>query len=130
MSRIRSFRGGWPRRRRRPMRRFLDYLSAAAFLGLVILVAARFERLQMQETGGSAIVNDGDSLTIGGERIRLRGIDAPELDQTCRRDGEDYACGRRSKQALAALIDGRPVKCEGWERDRFRRLLAVCGVPG
>ena len=103
MSRIRSFRGGWPRRRRSPLRKFLDYVLAAAFLGLVALLAARFERFEMRQASGTAIVNDGDSITIAGERIRLRGIDAPELSQTCERDGQDYACGRRSKEALLTL---------------------------
>jgi endonuclease YncB( thermonuclease family) len=124
MSRIRSFGG----RGRSGARRLIDYLLAAAFLGLVMLVAARFERFAMLEAAGQAIVNDGDSITLGGERIRLRGIDAPELDQICQRDGEDYACGRRSKAALAERIGGKPVECRGWERDRFQRLLAVCRV--
>jgi endonuclease YncB( thermonuclease family) len=122
MSRIRSFDG----RRRSWLRQLLDYLLAAAFLGLVMLVAARFERFAAREAAGQAIVNDGDSLTVDGERIRLRGIDAPELDQSCRLGSEDYACGRRSKAALAERIGGRRVDCRGWERDRFRRLLAVC----
>lgn len=91
-----------------------------------MLAAARFERFATREAAGEAIVNDGDSLTIAGERIRLRGIDAPELDQICRREGEDYACGRRSKAALIERIGGKQVDCRGWERDRFRRLLAVC----
>jgi endonuclease YncB( thermonuclease family) len=91
-----------------------------------MLVAARFERFATRDAAGIAVVNDGDSLTIAGERIRLRGIDAPEFDQICQRDGEDYACGRRSRTALVERIGGRPVDCSGWERDRFRRLLAVC----
>lgn len=129
MSSIRSFRGG-PRSRRSGFKRLFDYLLAAAFLGLVMLVAARLERFAAREAAGVAIVNDGDSLTIAGERIRLRGIDAPELDQICQRDGQDYACGRRSRTALAERIGGRRVDCSGWERDRFRRLLAVCRAGG
>jgi len=125
MRRIRPFRGA-PGRRRSGLRTLLDYLLAALFLGLVMLAAARFERFAMRDAAGIATVNDGDSLTIAGERIRLRGIDAPELGQICQFDGADYACGRRSKAALAERIGGRKVDCSGWERDRFRRLLAVC----
>jgi endonuclease YncB( thermonuclease family) len=33
---------------------------------------------------GTATVKDGDSLMIGGLEVRLHGIDAPELDQTCK----------------------------------------------
>jgi endonuclease YncB( thermonuclease family) len=125
MSSIRPFRGA-ARSRRSGLKKLFDYLLAAVFLGLVMLVAARVERFASREAAGVAIVNDGDSLTIGGERIRLRGIDAPELDQICRRDGRDYACGRLSKAALVERIGGLKVDCNGWERDRFRRLLAVC----
>ena len=42
------------------------------------------------------------------ERIRLRGIDAPEFDQTCRKDGADYPCGRRAREALVRA-DRRPA---------------------
>ncbi|MGE3306298.1 MAG: thermonuclease family protein [Rhizobiaceae bacterium] len=104
---------------------FVLVLGAAAFVA-----AARLERVSMLRPAGVATINDGDSITIAGERIRLRGIDAPELDQTCQKDGADYACGRQSLDALRALTDGRNVECIGWERDRYRRLLAVCGVGG
>ena len=50
---------------------------------------------------GPARVVDGDSLEIGGQRIRLFGIDAPEGRQHCRdAQGQDYACGREAARAL------------------------------
>ena len=69
-------------------------------------------------------------ITLGAERIRLRGIDAPEFTQICRKDGADYPCGRRARDALAGLIGGEPVACTGWERDRYGRLLAACTAGG
>jgi endonuclease YncB( thermonuclease family) len=33
-------------------------------------------------------ISDGDTIRIGNERIRLWGIDAPELTQTCRLAGQ------------------------------------------
>lgn len=123
-----------PRRRRKHsrgrLRRFFDIALTLVILGLGALVSARLDRVAEQELAGSAIVNDGDSITIGSQRIRLRGIDAPELSQTCRRGGADYACGRASRDALAALVRGRTVSCTGWERDRYERLLAVCTAGG
>lgn len=106
--------------------RIFDVLLAVLILGLFALIAARLDRVEIRQVGGTVIVNDGDSLTLAGERIRLRGIDAPELNQTCSRDGQTYGCGRKSKAALQVLIAGRPVVCEGWQRDRYRRLLATC----
>ncbi|TIT92457.1 MAG: thermonuclease family protein, partial [Mesorhizobium sp.] len=92
-----------PRRRYAPRpprslwRRLLDYGLTAIVLGLFILVAARLDRFETRKEQGTAIVNDGDSLTLGTERIRMRGIDAPEYTQTCRKEGADYPCGRLAR---------------------------------
>ncbi len=83
-----------------------------------------------RETEGTAFVADGDSITLGGERIRMRGIDAPEYSQTCRKDGADYPCGKLARQSLVRLIAGRPVSCTGWQRDRYGRLLGDCEAGG
>ncbi|MDX8447376.1 thermonuclease family protein [Mesorhizobium captivum] len=121
-----------PRRRYAPRpprslwRRLLDYGLTAVVLGLFILVAARLDRFETRKEQGAAIVNDGDSLTLGTERIRMRGIDAPEYTQTCRKEGADYPCGRLARQSLVRLIANRPVSCRGWQRDRYGRLLGAC----
>lgn len=108
----------------------LDVVLTVAILGLLFLVAARLERFNTINPSGVARVADGDSLEFSGERIRLRGIDAPELNQTCRRRNEEYPCGRQSMSALRQLTAGRAVLCEGWERDRYDRLLATCTADG
>lgn len=62
---------------------------------------------------GPATVIDGATLAVGGSRVRLHGIAAPALDQTCF-DGRErgYACGRAAAEALAARIGTAPVVCE------------------
>ena len=50
------------------------------------------------QTVGTATVIDGDSLTIGQTEIRLWGIDAVELYQTCQRGGKTLAL-RSGRQA-------------------------------
>lgn len=75
---------------------------------------------------GPAVVVDGDTLRMGAERIRLHGIDAPELDQRC----GPVACGAAARDWLAERIGSAMVECEGRERDRYRRLVAVCLVDG
>ena len=126
-------RHGWRRTRavpRSPWRRFWDWLLTFAILGLLILLAARLDRVETRSLEGRVVVNDGDSITLGAERIRLRGIDAPEFKQVCNRQGADYPCGRQARDALTGLIGGRPVACAGWERDRYGRLLAACTAGG
>lgn len=122
----------WSRRpRRRSLsHRLADYGLTIVLFGLLLVLAARLDRVETRKTEGMAVINDGDSITLGTERIRLRGIDAPEYTQICRKGGVDYACGKLSRQALARLIGGRPVSCTGWQRDRYGRTLGSCRVDG
>lgn len=76
---------------------------------------------------GKPRVIDGDTIHIGKTKIRLHGIDAPEMKQTCKtRKGKDQLCGKLAKQALEKLVRGQDVVCKGDTRDRYRRLIAVC----
>ncbi len=73
---------------------------------------------------------DGDTLRCGGERIRLLGIDAPEMPGHCRRarrcvPGDPFA----SKAALAAMLRG-PAIIQRSGRDRYGRTLARVRVNG
>lgn len=125
----------WPRRRSTsapagPLKRLFDIFLTVAILGLLILLAARLDRTETRRPQGAAVVNDGDSITLGAERIRLIGLDAPEFDQSCRKNGGDYPCGRMARNALTSLIAGKPVACAGWQRDRYGRLLASCTANG
>lgn len=78
------------------------------------------------ERHGRAHVADGDSVAIEGTRLRLVGIDAPELAQDCDRDGRRYACGETAKAHLSDLIGGRPIDCVWEKRDKYGRGLAQC----
>ena len=89
------------------MPRFTALLTAALVL-LALVPAAR---------AGVEVV-DGDGLRVGSERLRLWGIDAPELDQECKRDGANYPCGKQSRAAVAALVAAGKVRCETVNHDR------------
>jgi endonuclease YncB( thermonuclease family) len=79
---------------------------------------------------GTAVAGDGDSLTVGGQRIRLFGIDAPEFDQSCTRSGKNWACGQEASVQLAKLVTGRQVRCAPTGVDDFGRILARCTAGG
>jgi endonuclease YncB( thermonuclease family) len=72
-------------------------------------------------------VVDGDTLKFGHQRVRLYGIDAPELRQTC--DGGTWAAGRLARDALVELIGGQPVTClVVVPRDRYGRPASTCST--
>lgn len=79
---------------------------------------------------GIAKVVDGDTLRIGSVRIRLTGIDAPEKDAVCTNtaSGAHIACGAEAGRRLAALVEGRTVRCVGEGIDRYKRTLANCWI--
>lgn len=79
---------------------------------------------------GTARVNDGDTLTIGANRIRLYGIDAVELSQTCRTGDSSIRCGEHAKRALIDLVSGETVRCVKETHDRHGRVVARCAVSG
>ena len=72
---------------------------------------------------------DGDTLRCGAERVRLIGIDAPELPGHCegyRRcaPGDPWA----SKEALERQVRGRWVRLDRRGEDRYGRTLAFAWV--
>ena len=79
---------------------------------------------------GIAHAKDGDSLVVGEREIRLFGIDAPEFDQTCKRNGVSWGCGSQAANQLSALVTGRTVRCEQVGTDQYDRMLARCRVGG
>lgn len=78
---------------------------------------------------GAATIIDGDTIIVAGERIRLHGLDAPELDQNFLWRGKQAACGMMALAALEALTAGVNVRCEVTGRDPYGRLIAKCFSP-
>lgn len=74
-------------------------------------------------------VVDGDTLVLGEVRIRLFGIDAPELSQTCSdMQGAPWGCGTWSKAVLERLVHPG-LSCTPKDIDRYGRTVAVCYDP-
>ena len=70
-------------------------------------------------------VVDGDTLWIGGEKIRVADINTPETAQPgC---AHEKRLGEKAKQRLVALVNQGPfeLKREGRDEDRYGRKLRV-----
>jgi endonuclease YncB( thermonuclease family) len=74
----------------------------------------------MRITGNVTSVHDGDTITVGGESIRLASIDAPELDQ---------AYGQQSRAHLAAMVLGQSVTVTYAQKDQYDRVLGTVFKP-
>lgn len=79
---------------------------------------------------GRAEAVDGDTLHVSGHKVRLFGIDAPELGQTCDRGGRGWACGASAREMLEAIVARGRVACTLRDVDRYGRDVAVCKVAG
>ena len=73
-------------------------------------------------------VSDGDSLRSGDLRIRLFGIDAPELEQQCTdQNGLLWDCGAAAQRQLIALIrENKELRCNLRDVDNYGRLIMQC----
>lgn len=79
-----------------------------------------------QDISGSGRAMDGDSLDMAGIAVRLHGVDAPELYQTCSRQGQSWACGKEASAKLAQLVNGAELRCEQRDVDDYDRIVASC----
>ena len=77
---------------------------------------------------GPAYVIDGDTIDISDVRIRLNGIDTPEIEQICRTNGLIWHCGVEATKVMRHLTKGETVTCIGSTKDRYGRLIANCFV--
>jgi endonuclease YncB( thermonuclease family) len=79
---------------------------------------------------GAVRVIDGDSLQVGEHRIRIHGIDAPEMKQNCRWPKRIISCGVIAKGAMQDLVAGAHVRCKQKDTDRYGRVIATCSADG
>jgi endonuclease YncB( thermonuclease family) len=99
------------------------------FVMFVVLVIPPWALGAPIEIAGRATVVDGDTLAVNHKRVRLWGIDAPESAQQCADpQGRPWPCGRRAANALDVQLQGRTVRCQQRDVDRYGRSVAECFV--
>jgi micrococcal nuclease len=76
--------------------------------------------VEVKELRGNAWVIDGDTIDIAGTRIRLAGIDAPELD---------HPYGKNAKWTLVNLCKGQVVRAVFDGELSHDRTVATCYLP-
>ncbi len=100
------------------------FLAGLALLAGTSAPAAMFPRASFPPTmfnGEVVRVKDGDSLMVRRfdvkrvSEVRLAGIDAPELAQPG---------GVQARSALRQMVQGRSIRVQVTDRDRYGRLVA------
>jgi len=95
----------------------------------ISLLAASY--VLAESPNGPIRVIDGDTLDVGGTRVRLHGIDAPEARQRCETEqGVSWDCGAWVSREVRARYQGKTAVCEPLDRDRYGRIVARCVVGG
>jgi endonuclease YncB( thermonuclease family) len=103
-------------------------ISAIAF-GLFVVAASATQSAEF--ASGIPRIVDGDTVQIGGTKIRFAGIDAPETDQVCLdAKGEKWACGVTARDELIKYSAGRSWDCDLVGSDRYGRSLGKCFIEG
>ena len=111
---------------RRGVRNPWGAVATLVAIGLLAAVTALFWPPPASLNGQARAV-DGDTLRIGEVRVRLVGLDAVELDQTCTDDaGVHWTCGRDARAFLDGLTARVTTTCAADGQDRYRRVLAHC----
>ena len=90
------------------------------YVGVLALLLFAFD-VRAGDISGVARVIDGDTIEVSSVRIRLWGIDAPELSD--RGGGE-------AKAFLDGLLLGKTVRCKPRDKDRYGRIVAMCFFLG
>jgi endonuclease YncB( thermonuclease family) len=98
-------------------------LRRSARLAAVAIALA----LGARDAGGQEPVRviDGDTIQVGAERIRIVGIDSPEMRARCEAEAILARVAQARMQEL--VIDGVSLERRG--RDRYRRTRAVIRNP-
>jgi endonuclease YncB( thermonuclease family) len=73
---------------------------------------------------------DGDTFTCAGVRIRLAGIDAPEMPGHCRAGRSCTPGDPVASRDYLRNLSGGQVKCRPIETDRYGRTVALCEAGG
>ena len=105
--------------------------SAVMAMAYATPAAGQMQFDTYQTVTGTGTALEGDIVSVGGRTIRLYGIDAPELGQTCTdRRGREYDCGAAARNILTMLIQDREMDCAVYGQTIDGLETARCFIAG
>ncbi len=94
------------------------------------LATASIDKAPPAALEGRAAALTGSTIKLSGETLLLDGIEAPEMDQVCRRPGGSWRCGEAAKQELADKLRGKRVTCARVGTTAEGMARATCETGG
>lgn len=89
--------------------------------------AQAFNPLQYPAISSVSRVVSGDTLTLGNQIVKLYGVAAPDISQTCAdSSGRGYRCGQQSVSWLSGWLADNTIKCHILAKDDRGVLIGVC----
>lgn len=87
------------------------------FIALVIFVIFKFMPVRKQAIDSEIYIIDGDTVRLAdGQRLRLKGIDAPEMSQPG---------GEEARAHLFTLLEGGDIRVALTGNDKYGRLVGT-----
>ena len=72
-------------------------------------------------------VKKADTFNAQGYIVKLYGVAAPDLDQTCaNKNGASYNCGQQAALWLQSWITNNPVTCKVMSQNKDGNMVAAC----
>ena len=92
-------------------------ILATILVGTAAVVPSASAAAEIKQVSGYVRVIDGDTIVIGATTIRLKGVDAPELQAPG---------GLAAKIALERIIDGQLIACQLTGEKTYGREVGYC----
>jgi endonuclease YncB( thermonuclease family) len=105
--------------------------SLSIFLLIFLIGLSPAPSFSAEKKQGNIYVVDGDTFHINGQKIRIWGIDAVELHQTCLKSGQGYECGKSARLYLQSVIGKNIPVCTAKPKSpKETRTVASCQAGG
>lgn len=99
---------------------FLGAATAALLLGAGMAGA--------EDVAGTAVVQSGNEIAVGGTAVRLYGVRAPAPDARCDSGDGEFQCGIVAWATLILLADGKSLSCDVEDSAPQGGVVGTCYV--
>jgi endonuclease YncB( thermonuclease family) len=113
------------------IKKFLNFIKENLGILIIIIFGAVIMEYGFKEKTEDCRIIDGDTVIWNNKKIRLKGIDAPDIKQICSDSRKkDIECGKIAKHKLEEIIGDNELKCYIETNARYIGDLGYCYTEG